>query len=118
VKILLTALTALFLTATPPSVAQDTGDLNNPPRLTQKTCAKISSVDKMLTDKGQTLFLTSKSGGDSEEFKINVYVSQKDRSFTIVKTFAKRNQACITMSGYDIELKNKIKADPKEEPSE
>jgi hypothetical protein len=119
VRVIFAALSALFLTVTPPSIAQDTGNTNTyRPTKTANVCAKINEIDRLVTNSGETLFLTSKSSGDSDEFKINVYVNQKTRKFTIVKTYAKRNQACIVLSGYDIELKNNVKPEPKEEPNE
>lgn len=121
-KVLLTAITALFLSVAPPSIAQDTGNKNTyMPAPSSKMCAKINEIDRMLTGMEETMFVTSKSYGDSDEFKINIYVNQKAKRFTVVKTYAKRNMACIVMSGYDIELKNMSKAvkpEQKDETSE
>jgi hypothetical protein len=119
VKFLLTAIAALFLSVAPPSIAQDTANKNTyTPTPSTKLCSKISEIDRLLTSSGETLFVQSKSYGDSEEFKINIYVNQKDRKFTVVKTYAKRNQACIVMSGYDIELKNMKAVKPEQREEE
>jgi hypothetical protein len=119
VKVILAALAALYLSVVPPSIAQDTANKNTySPTPTTKTCSKINEIDRLVTGSGETLFVTSKSYGDSDEFKINIYVNQKDRRFTIVKTYAKRNMACIVMSGYDIELKNMKAVKPEQREEE
>ena len=116
-NIIISAVTALFLTVALPSVAQDRLAPTNNVSPASKVCAKVNEIDRLVTSSGEVLFLTSKSKGDSDEFKINVYVNQKDKRFTITKSYAKRNMACIVLSGYDIDFK-RYSNDQKDEPSE
>jgi hypothetical protein len=74
----------------------------------KKICAKISTIDQLIARDGKQMFLlTAKPVGDSTEYTLNVYLDKENRKFTIVKTYAKRNQACIILSGYDINMKAK-----------